>query len=254
MTGSLLPTVVNRAVDSAGKPLAGALLYTYLTGTTTPAATYNTPLLSAPLTNPVIADIGGLFPEIFLDPNVTYRFQLKTSGGVLVQDVDPYTAAAQIPDGSIAGTKLIAGGVQVALGFAPANRAGDQFVGELRIGYNLSTPMDARSVGFRGAPAIVRNANYQFAADDAGQLQIKNDTGVYTWTIPNDATLNFPIGTIIPFRSSNSGIVTLARMAGVTQTIAGSGTNKDVAVAQWGFGAITKEAANGWICSGVNLS
>src|SRR5437763_11946684 len=89
MSGTLLAMPVIRAVDSSGLPLAGALLQFYATGTTTPASVYTSSSLGVALSNPVVADAGGLFAPIYLDPAVTYRVQLQTSGGTVIRDVDP---------------------------------------------------------------------------------------------------------------------------------------------------------------------
>lgn len=88
---SLFLSPVFRATDANGNPLPGAKLYFYQTGTTTPASVYTTDELTTAHANPVVADAGGLFAPIYLDPTVTYRAVLKTSAGSNVQDVDPYS-------------------------------------------------------------------------------------------------------------------------------------------------------------------
>lgn len=254
MTGSLLPTVVWRAQDSNGLPLNGALLYTFLTGTTTPTPTYTTSSLGTPLANPVVADSSGLFPEIFLDPAVTYRFQLKTAGGSLVQDIDPFSVAPVIAAGGISASMLAAGAAASNLGFTPVNKAGDSLSGELKIAYTLSGVPDAKSVGFRGMPINTQDGNYTFGNDDPGKLTRHTDGSAYAWTIAPDATTNYPIGTVLPFRNAGAGVITLTRGAAVTLTISGNGTSKDVGVAQYGAGALIKEAANTWYVAGTGLS
>ena len=78
MSGNLLSAPVLRATDANGEPISGALLQFFLTTTTTPTPVYTSASLGTPLSNPVEADGGGLFPPIFLDPTVTYRAQLQT--------------------------------------------------------------------------------------------------------------------------------------------------------------------------------
>lgn len=121
MPGSLLPVLVLRAIDSAGLAMSGAKLFFFVTGTLTPANTYTTVGLSTPNTNPVVADSGGLFPVIYMDPSITYRVQLKDSAGSLIADVDPYTVAANIPAGGVTGAMLAAGAAASNIGFTPAN-------------------------------------------------------------------------------------------------------------------------------------
>lgn len=82
-----------RATDGSNNLLSGAGWHFYLTGTTTPAAVYTTAARTTAHSNPVVADAGGKFASIYLDPAVGYRAVLKTSGGSTVYDIDPYEGA-----------------------------------------------------------------------------------------------------------------------------------------------------------------
>lgn len=63
----------------------GCLLYTYLSGTSTPHPVYNNADLdpSHAHTNPVVADANGTFPVLYLDA-VSYRFTVTTSTGTTI--------------------------------------------------------------------------------------------------------------------------------------------------------------------------
>lgn len=76
-------------INSSGTPYAGAKLYFYLTGTTTPTDTYQDDALGTAHANPVVADSGGQFAPIYLDPAITYRAILKDSDDNQLDDVDP---------------------------------------------------------------------------------------------------------------------------------------------------------------------
>jgi hypothetical protein len=78
-----------RLIGSDSLVLGGAKLYTYTSGTTTPATTYSTPTFTpgTELSNPVVADSGGLLPQIFF-PTGTYTLTLTTSTGVAVWSQD----------------------------------------------------------------------------------------------------------------------------------------------------------------------
>lgn len=254
MTGSLLPVSVFRAVDSSGNPMSGALLQFYLTGTTTPTPVYTTSALSTPLSNPVVADSGGLFAPMYLSPSVTYRMQLKTSTGSIVQDIDPVAAPFTPSAGSISASMLASGAAVSNIGYTPMNEAGDTATGELIIGYTLSSPPNAKSVGFRGTPLVTKNAVATFAADDAGKMWRHTDATAYAWTIPPNSSVAFPDGTIFAVRNIGSGIITLTRGAGVTLTLAGAATSKDVAFAANGYGALIREASDVWLFSGTGGS
>lgn len=79
--------------DTSGNPRAGAKLYFYTTGTTTPANTYSDSTRITPNANPVVADSAGVFGEIFLSLTGLYKVVLKTSADVTVWTADPVTAA-----------------------------------------------------------------------------------------------------------------------------------------------------------------
>lgn len=74
--------------DANGDPLAGAKLYTYVTGTATPLSTYTDDALAVAQANPVVADSAGRFPAIYLG-NADYKMILKTSADVTVATWDP---------------------------------------------------------------------------------------------------------------------------------------------------------------------
>ena len=73
-----------------GVPLSGGKLYTYLSGTTTPATTYTTSAGDVPHTNPIILDSAGRVAtgEIWVDGSIRYKFVLKDSTDVLIGSWD----------------------------------------------------------------------------------------------------------------------------------------------------------------------
>lgn len=96
---------IYRATDSNANPLANARLYTFLTGTTTPAPVYTTSDLSVSHGAYVQADSAGLLPAFYLDPVITYRVQIRIS---------PYTSAvAGLDFDPVASTD--AGGIAVTI-------------------------------------------------------------------------------------------------------------------------------------------
>lgn len=78
-----------QAFDNNGDPLPGAKLYFYLAGTTTPAETYSDAAKTQPNPNPVIADSGGRFGDIWLNSATSYKAVLRTSADVTVWTADP---------------------------------------------------------------------------------------------------------------------------------------------------------------------
>ncbi|MBM9403426.1 tail fiber protein [Gluconacetobacter azotocaptans] len=80
------------SVDAAGVPRAGARLFFYQTGTTTPQATYADAGLTIPNPNPVVADEAGQFGAIFLVGFPAYAVVLDDAGGNQVWAMDPVGA------------------------------------------------------------------------------------------------------------------------------------------------------------------
>jgi len=263
-TGLLLPAPVLVAVDSSGDPISGAQLQFYLTGTTTPASIYTDQTLETALPNPVVANGAGLFPAIFLDPTVVYRAQLLSATGALIADRDPVSinvmAASQtvVNAGTIANQYVspatLAGwtGVETALGFTPLNKAGDTATGLLLAAPTGSPPNN--SAGYLGTIRNEQDGNYTFLISDAGKMVRANAGSGIAYTIPANTSVDFWEGAIIMVRNVGAGTVTLTRGSGVTQTIAGSGTSKDVALAQWGLATLVQETINNWVVSGSNIS
>ncbi len=178
MSGVLLFPPVFRAVDASGEPINGAGLQFYLTGTTTPTPVYTDDTRGTPLSNPVIADSGGLFAPIYLDPAVTYRAQLLDAASTIIADVDPIAGTvvaatqAQVNAGVATGVYVTPAtlaawtGLPTALGFTPVNKAGDTAT-NLALAF---TALLANSAGYLGAPVNEQDANYVLALSDAGKM------------------------------------------------------------------------------------
>jgi hypothetical protein len=86
MSATLLPVLKQRFFDDNGEPLAGGLLYSYLAGTSTPAATYVDQAGVTPNANPVVLDSDG-YASVWLGSG-SYKFILTDSDGVTPFTVD----------------------------------------------------------------------------------------------------------------------------------------------------------------------
>lgn len=98
-----------QAFDANGDPLVGGKVYTYVSGTSTPLATYTNSGGGTPNANPVILDSRGE-ANIWLDPTATYRFTLATSADATIWTVDGITGNttnAILKDGSTTTTEQI---------------------------------------------------------------------------------------------------------------------------------------------------
>ena len=86
MSATLLPVLKQRFFDLNGLPLAGGLLYSYLAGTTTPAATYTDETAASSNSNPVTLDADG-YAAIWLGAGA-YKFVLEDVNNVVQFTVD----------------------------------------------------------------------------------------------------------------------------------------------------------------------
>lgn len=71
-----------------GRPLSGAQVETYTSGTSTPKAVYSDAALTVPHTNPVVADAAGRFPAMYLAGG-DYRVVLTDAADVVIATYDP---------------------------------------------------------------------------------------------------------------------------------------------------------------------
>ena len=107
--GTQYNTASTFEIDQNGTPLAGGMLYFFLTGTDTPLNVYADPLLTTPLSNPVIADANGRFGTIWLSPSQAYDVQLFSAAtpdnptGVQIWALGPIGPAAGGAQSNVAG-------------------------------------------------------------------------------------------------------------------------------------------------------
>jgi hypothetical protein len=91
------PTAQIQYFDNSGVVCSGCLLYTYAAGGTTPQNTYTSASGASANANPVVLDSAGR-ANVWTTPGLAYRFDLYTSGSVLLWSVD------HIPGGTLAGS------------------------------------------------------------------------------------------------------------------------------------------------------
>jgi hypothetical protein len=110
------------------------------------------------------------------------------------------------------------------------------------------------SVGFRNIPQQAQNATYTLVLADSGKHIYKNNTTAYTWTIPANGSVAFPVGTAITFVNGGaSGNITIA-ITTDTMRLAGPGTTGSRTLAGYGIATAVKVASTTWIISGTGLT
>jgi hypothetical protein len=90
-------------------------------------------------------------------------------------------------------------------------------------------------------------ASYTLQLVDAGAIVEMNVAGANNLTVPDNATVGFPIGTQVDLCQYGAGQTTIVQGAGVT--IVSVGSNKKIA-ARYGTATLYKRAANEWVLTG----
>ena len=101
MAATVCPPPKFVGLDNSGNPLSSGKLYSYLAGTSTPAATYSDSTLATPNANPTILDAGGR-ASVYLSAS-SYKFVLKSSADATIYTQDnvissaPYNVDLDVP-------------------------------------------------------------------------------------------------------------------------------------------------------------
>jgi hypothetical protein len=105
--------------------------------------------------------------------------------------------------------------------------------------------------GATGPDILAINAQtgttYTFALSDIAKWVEFNNASAITVTIPSNASVAFPIGTLLNFIQTGAGQVTVAGAAGVTFNSDSSRTKIKV---QWGAASLIKRATDTWVLFG----
>ena len=111
------------------------------------------------------------------------------------------------------------------------------------------------SVGFRNAPTNSQSTNYTLVLADAGKtiLHPISDNSARTFTIPSNASVAYPVGTVVIFVNLVNTL-TIAINSDTLYLASGSGTAGSRSLASFGVASALKVAATTWIISGNGLT
>lgn len=154
------------------------------------------------------------------------------------------TSGATVP--LLNGNNTFSGSVTFSGALSITNDVTFSGTGDLRLS-NTPTTLHVDSVGWRGAPKNTQNNDYTFVLNDSGKQVYHTSATGHTYTIPTNASVTFPDGTMIVVNNRGSGSVTVAPAAGVTLTPNGSGTSGNQTVAQYYVKTFLKHDTNSWI-------
>ena len=112
------------------------------------------------------------------------------------------------------------------------------------------------SAMWNGLPAFevqtAKTADYTVASgDEYQQLIPMNKSSAANFSIPTDATYNFPVGTVITVLNQAANLVTIKAVTSGTTTVLSAGAvAAEPTVAQYKSAACIKTAANAWYVVG----
>lgn len=154
---------------------------------------------------------------------------------------------------TISDIELTSGAAEANLGYTPVNKSGDVLSGDLRLNFTATSLM-SDSVGFRGIPVTTQDNTYTMTVNDIGRMVRHTSSTAHVWYVDNVSTVAYPVGAAIVVRNVGSGAVTLARGAGCSLRKAGTATDANVTLAQWGMATLIHEDTNTWLVSGTGIT
>ena len=109
-------------------------------------------------------------------------------------------------------------------------------------------------VGFRNAPINSQSAAYPTVLTDSGKI-IYHPLGdaIRTYTIANNATVAYALGTTLTFVNMSANVVTIS-ITTDTMYLAGTGATGNRTLAQYGMATAVKLTTTSWLISGSGLT
>lgn len=203
--------------------------------------------------------------------SVTFSGNSTFSGGAVTFS----NLATSMPAAGSGGTlKLSNGDTNYGILFAVSNATGTGYVQAQRtdasatvyplslnpnggdiIG-NSTGPTSVYSLGYRGAPNVGSpNSAYTMVLADAGGTLYHDEVTARTWTIPANASVAFPIGTVIILdntgNSGAAGSITLSITSDTLQRGDGVSGTGSRTIAASAVAAIRKVASTVWVITGT---
>lgn len=110
----------------------------------------------------------------------------------------------------------------------------------------------ADEAGFKGMPQNSQSGSYTLVLTDAGK-HINQNTSSTTITIPANASVAFPTGTVVTFVNNSAGNISIA-ITSDSMVLAGTTTTGTRTLAQHGLATALKVSSTTWFISGTGLS
>lgn len=184
----------------------------------------------------------------FLQGNGTGAIQTRTVGQVL-SDIGAAAAshthaASDIASGTLAVNRGGTGAATLTSGsFLRGN--GTSAV-QLRTPAQVKADIDAMDKHF--TVNAQTGASYTLSLADDGALVTRSNASPNTLTVPANASVAFPVGTVINFAQTGEGVTTIVGASGVT--INGVSVGSAAVNKRYAAGSLVKIATNEWLLSG----
>lgn len=213
--------------------------HTFTDATTGESITHN--LLSAWGRLEVIAGDASNYPA---PPDDCVPVAQVTKTGAATLTIDSVVTDAPVPRHGGGGASAF-----TDLTDAPASYSGQG-------GKFVAVNSGATALEFVAAPSggstVTINAQtgttYTLVAADAGKLVTLTNGSAITLTVPTNASVAFPVGTVIALAQLGAGLVSIAGASGVT--VNGVTPGDDDLAGQWATASLTKLATDTWLLSG----
>lgn len=152
------------------------------------------------------------------------------------------------------GTLSLSAGLASATTYAVGDWIDCEYMGDNEGGTNV---LRVTGTSVAGVLRITsKSADYTLTLADAGSdiLHPAADTTARTWTIPANAAVAYPVGTVISFTNQNAGGVITIAITSDTMRLGGAGTTGSRTLAANGVATAKKITSTEWIISGVGLT
>ena len=148
------------------------------------------------------------------------------------------------------GVRLTAAGTG-AIEFTPSGASSGTFIASTG---SITSPNLADTFGYKGIPQNAKTASYTLALADMGyDIYLSGTTASQTITIPANASVAFPIGTVIKISNDSNQNWSIA-ITTDTLVLKGSGATGTRTLAQYGEIVLEKKTATRWWCGGIGVS